>query len=200
VIAFPYHEELSPCASACSYRRTSRQAGTFRFTPGSDSSMRPSGSYRSGIFEWRPSPASRQPTFNTPVVAYAMAAIWLVAFSALAPLLLGRFHFRRGIPVRLVHIGVVQTSGGLDGAGLLVYVDSHGHLYLNSKPVTGADLPQALEDEFATRPDWSVYVEGDSNAVYRDVVHAMDLVRSAQGQVIVLTPNMRAASKKRRSK
>jgi len=40
-----------------------------------------------------------------------------------------------------VHIGVVQTSGGLDGTGLLVYVDSHGHLYLNSKPVTGADLP-----------------------------------------------------------
>jgi len=53
-------------------------------------------------------------------------------------------------------------------------------------------LPQALEEEFERRADWSVYIEAESAADYQQVARAMDLVRKAHGKLIMLTPGTRA--------
>jgi biopolymer transport protein ExbD len=132
------------------------------------------------------------PASILPNIGYAYGLTYLIVFLAFAPFILGKFMSSRGIPARLLRPGVIQVSTDRQTTGLLVYVDRRGSLYLNSKPVTGEGLPRALEDEFARRADWSVYVEGDPDVQYQAVVQAMDLVRSAQGKVIMLTPNMRA--------
>lgn len=103
-----------------------------------------------------------------------------------------------GIPVRVLRPGVIQ-AGTDRAAGLLVYVDRDGNRYLNSKRTTAGELPGALEQEFAGRADWSVYVDGDSDAACSSVVRAMDLVPRAQGRVILLTPKMRAEAEARRN-
>jgi biopolymer transport protein ExbD len=125
-----------------------------------------------------------------PTIGYFYALTFSVLF-----LIVGAFSGNRprsyGIPVRVLPPGMIQSSTDRT-TGLLVYVDRAGNLYLNSKRIKAEDLPRALEAEFALRPDSSVYVDGDSDVEYADVVHAMDLVRSAGGTVILLTPKMRA--------
>jgi len=127
-----------------------------------------------------------------PVVGYAYAVTYLVGFLALSPFILQRLFRSQGIRARVLRDDVMQSWTGQQTTGLLIYVGRGGKIYLNSKLVSPNELPRALEDEFARRADWSVYVEGDPDVAYGTMVQAMDLVRSAQGKVILLTPEMRA--------
>lgn len=133
----------------------------------------------------------RQPRSTAPALGYAYALTCCLALLIVAPFQMLKFRVSRGIPTRLLSSGVVQAESSLRTTGLLVYIDRNGKLFLNSKPVTASQLPRALEAEFARRADWSVYVEGDSDANYGDVIRAMDQVRAAHGAVIILTPELR---------
>lgn len=135
----------------------------------------------------------RQPRSTAPALGYAYAITCCLALLIVAPFQMLKFRVSHGIPTRLLSSGVVQTESSSPATGLLVYVGRNGNLYLNSKPVTASELPRALEGKFSRRADWSVYVEGDSDAKYEDVIRAMDLVRTAHGKVIVLTPKLRTA-------
>jgi biopolymer transport protein ExbD len=132
------------------------------------------------------------PASVLPTVAYFYATTFFVLFLAMAPFQLSRSSRSAGIPARLLRAEVTRASFDQPATGLLVYVDRSGRLYLNSKPVTPRELQRTLEGEFALRADWSVYVEGDPNVTYQTVVGAMDLVRTAHGKVIILTPAMRS--------
>jgi biopolymer transport protein ExbD len=155
--------------------------------------------YRLAIFDT--AAAAREPArrklllmgIHTPIpnVGYIYALTYLVLFSTLATFQMSRWWTSQGITVELPRTDTIQAESGQSPA-LLVYVDSRGGMYLNSKPMTADQLPRALEYEFARRADWSVYVEGDENATVRDVMAAMDLVRGVNGEVIMLTPGMRA--------
>lgn len=138
-----------------------------------------------------------QPASIFPTIGYFYALTVSVLF-----LVCGAFSGVRtrsyGIPVHLLHAGVIQESRE-QPSGLLVYVGRDGSLYLNSKPIRAEELARAIQDKLARRADWSVYVDGDSDADYASVVRAMDLVRSAQGKVILLTRNTRAEAQGRRN-
>jgi hypothetical protein len=138
-----------------------------------------------------------EPASILPSIGYFYALTFSVLF-----LICGSFSGNRqrsyGIPVRVLRPGVILSSTD-PTRGLLVYVDREGNLYFNSKRIKAEELPRALQAEFALRADYSVYVDGDSDAEYADVVHAMDLVRSAQGKVIMVTPKMRAEAEARRN-
>jgi biopolymer transport protein ExbD len=141
------------------------------------------------------------PASTLPTVAYFYATTFFLLVLVVAPFQLGRFPRSHGIPARLLRADVIQATMDQPTTGLLVYVDQNERLYLNSKPIAPKELRRALEKEFALRADWSVYVEADPDVAYRTVVQAMDLVRSAHGKVIILTPRTRAeAEAVRRSK
>jgi biopolymer transport protein ExbD len=131
-----------------------------------------------------------EPASILPTIGYFYALTFSVLF-----LICGSFAGNRarsyGIPVRVLRPGVIRSSTD-PTKGLLVYVDRDGNLYFNSKRMKAEELPRALQAEFALRADYSVYVDGDSDAEYADVVRAMDLVRSAGGKVIMVTPSLRA--------
>ena len=55
---------------------------------------------------------------------------------------------------------------------------------LNSAPLSEADLPARLRAVYAGRPDKVLQVAGARNAVYQDVLSAMDVARGAGVQVI----------------
>jgi len=58
---------------------------------------------------------------------------------------------------------------------------------LNSKIISLDKIPAALGDRFKTRANWTVYIIGDDDASYQDVIAAADAIRAAQGSVILLT-------------
>jgi biopolymer transport protein ExbD len=131
------------------------------------------------------------PRSTAPLLGYVYAVTYMVVFLMYAPFYLATWFYDSGLPARFVRPGVVLTASGRE-TGLLVYVDQSGNFYFNSKPITAEELPPALEAELTRRGDHSVYVEGDSNVEYGSVVQAMNLVRGAGGEVIVVTPKFRA--------
>jgi biopolymer transport protein ExbD len=48
-------------------------------------------------------------------------------------------------------------------------------------------IPAAMKDRFKTRANWTVYVTGDEDALYQDVMAAVDVIRFAHGSAILLT-------------
>jgi len=127
-----------------------------------------------------------------PSLGYVYAVTCLVLFFSAAPFQMVKLLRSDGISARVLRRDMIEATMGEPSAGLLVYVDAAGKLYFDSEQVTPAELERALSDEFARRADWSVYVEGDPNATYQAVIDAADLVRAANGRVILLTPGMRA--------
>ena len=131
------------------------------------------------------------PASTLPTIGYVYALTCLILFLVNAPFYLADWRQNYGLRARTLLPGIIQPNTDQE-TGLLVYVDQHGGMYLNSKPIAAEQLQHALEVELSRRPDWSVYVEGDLNVEYQAVIRAMDLVRSAHGEVIMLTPKMRA--------
>jgi len=58
---------------------------------------------------------------------------------------------------------------------------------LNSQIISLGKIPGAVGDRFKTRANWTVYVIGEDDASYQDVIAAVDAIRAAQGSVILLT-------------
>ena len=70
---------------------------------------------------------------------------------------------------------------------IVIRVDAKRRYYLNSRLIAIENIPAALTGMFSTRANWTVYVDGDPDATYGDVVQAADAVRTAHGRVVLLT-------------
>ncbi len=61
-------------------------------------------------------------------------------------------------------------------------------VYLNSQRIAWEQLGPLLDRELSRRPpDWPVYVQGDVNLEWRNVVRAIDIVRGKGAQAVLLT-------------
>ena len=60
-----------------------------------------------------------------------------------------------------------------------VSVDRAGSLYLDTKPIGSNELVSSLEASAKANPLLSVLISGDRDAVYGNVIHLLDLVRTA---------------------
>jgi len=77
--------------------------------------------------------------------------------------------------------------------GKIVFrIDAQNHWYLNSKEISPAELPGALKKALAQRPDWVVYFEASRQIDYKDAVSAMNAIRNAHAQIVLITPRMKA--------
>ena len=128
-----------------------------------------------------------------PTIGYMYALTYLLLFLLYAPFELAKWHHSHGVFSRLVRPGITYDSST---TGLLVNVSRSGQLFLNSVPVDANQLSKSLEAELARRADWSVYIEADADLQYQSVIEAMDLVRSAHGKIVLLTPNIRWEAEK----
>jgi len=98
-----------------------------------------------------------------------------------------------------IWISVPSLSSGtkpeLWAGKLVLKIDSKRRLYLNSKRISQKELKDALVNGLARRADRVVFLEGDDDLEYRDVVSVMDRIRAARAKIILLTPRARAESK-----
>jgi biopolymer transport protein ExbD len=70
---------------------------------------------------------------------------------------------------------------------IVIRVDAEARYYLDDNAIPVPRLTKALTAFFQTRANRTVYVEGDLDSSFGNVVEAADAVRRAGGQVVLLT-------------
>ena len=60
-----------------------------------------------------------------------------------------------------------------------IAVNAAGDLYLDTDPITLPDLQSKLEDRFALASETPVYISGDVDTRFEDLVRALDIARKA---------------------
>jgi len=67
-----------------------------------------------------------------------------------------------------------------------VAIGSGGEVYVNAKPIRGADLSKKLTEILESKKDKLVFIRADQEAKYSDVMDAMDQLRAAQIEDVAL--------------
>lgn len=65
---------------------------------------------------------------------------------------------------------------------IVLQIDANGGLSINKKRVTFNDLGDELHAIYSTRPDKVLFVDGDDNVRYEEVIKVVDIAKS-QGKV-----------------
>lgn len=60
-----------------------------------------------------------------------------------------------------------------------ISVDKAGSVFLDTKPVGSNELVNTLAAMLKAKPNMRVFISGDQNARHGDIIHVLDLVRSA---------------------
>lgn len=61
---------------------------------------------------------------------------------------------------------------------IVLQIDANGGLSINKKSVNFNDLGDELNAIYSTRPDKVLFVDGDDNVRYEDVIKAVDIAKS----------------------
>lgn len=116
----------------------------------------------------------------------------LISFSLAVPLIIVMWVVQFRIPQRGFWVSAMPVSRNVKPeslAGKLVLrIDIKKRLYLNSERIPAEELTQVLTYGLARHTDRVVYVDGDRDLEYRDVVAVMDEIRGLHAKVILLTP------------
>ena len=97
-----------------------------------------------------------------------------------------------GLQVRVVRPDV-QLIRSLGIQPLRIHVTAD-RLLVSSKLIEPGDFDAFLRAELLRRPpDWHVYVEADRNLEFETVAKAIEIVRAAHAEVVLLTPGYKAA-------
>ncbi len=113
---------------------------------------------------------------------------------AVFPMYVLQFAFRpisKGIRISVLR-GLPPKGTDRWVAPIVIRVEDSGpalppKLYLDSEPVSWDSLHNALKADLARRTDWIVYVEGDDNVPFMDVVRVMAVIRGEGAKVVLLT-------------
>lgn len=126
---------------------------------------------------------SVRPSSNLPTAGLLYALTFFLIFVSVWVLSLDYQH-SGGLTVHL--LGARQDRRILALQPLVLRIDSQEHWYLNSKRVSPTDLTALLDTEHTRRPEVIVFVDADPDLSYGDVVRAVDTIRDANGQVVLL--------------
>ena len=92
-----------------------------------------------------------------------------------------------GMIVHTLPVAIYRSAFDASTQPIVIGVDAQHRYRLNSRLIAIENIPAALTKMFSTRANWTVYVDGDPDATYGDVVQAADAVRAAHGRVVLLT-------------
>jgi len=113
----------------------------------------------------------------TPLVDVML--VLLIIMMLIAPLL------QQGVQLTLPK--AVNTVEKPDTAGqTTVYVDAQGHLYVNTLEVGEEEVIPRLKDVLEQQTEKLVYLKGDHEAKYGDIMKMMDALRGAQIETVAL--------------
>jgi biopolymer transport protein ExbD len=139
---------------------------------------------RKGFVGSRSATGNVQPDMNvTPLVDVVL--VLLIIFMVVTPML------QKGMSVDMVK---TRTSKDMPDAdkddAIIVAVTKNGDLFLGTTKIAKEDLAGQIKDRIANRLDKTVFVKSDARAKYKNVVAAVDEIRSAGVDTLGLLTEM----------
>src|SRR6266487_573873 len=95
---------------------------------------------------------------------------------------------RKAIDLQLPDPTPDNTPQGPPPSQIVLEVLPGNTFKINSQPVTKSDLGRRLKEIYDPRPDKIIFVKGDPNVKYQDVIAAMDVARGSGVKVIATVP------------
>jgi biopolymer transport protein TolR len=115
----------------------------------------------------------------TPMIDVLM--VLLIIFMVIVPT------SRKAIDVQLPDPNP-QPSSAPNTSQIVLSVHPGGQFEINKEPATAATLASRLKQIYDPRPDKIIFIKGDANVTYQDIIRAMDISRGAGVKVIGFTP------------
>jgi biopolymer transport protein ExbD len=145
----------------------------------------------------RPRRAMPAPFCRTGSSGLISATAYLAQFFAVMVLIMMVSNFMEHrashrLTVHVVRPGVkLVRSSGTQPLRIHVAIDG---VLVGSKLIRAPEFDIFLRSELTSRPpDWPVYVEGDPYLEFEKVAKAIDVIRAAGAEVVLLTPGYKAA-------
>ncbi len=113
----------------------------------------------------------------TPLVDVML--VLLIIMMVIAPML------QQGVPVELP-VAVNSTDKPDTSDQTIVNIDRQGELYVNSLPVTEAQVVDRVKAALEGKKEHIVYLKGDKETQYGQIMKMMDALRSAQIESVAL--------------
>lgn len=156
------------------------------------------------FFQWGRRQPLRKSFSGLPTFGWTAAAVFAILVALMMMLELGFRRHSIGLNVHLLKPGAVPAVRDYGKPPVVLHLalpDGPGRTpqaYLNSQAVAWESLAGVVSESLKARPDRIVYIEADEELQYRDVVSAVDAVRSAQAEVVLLTPEKRGVIQRQR--
>ncbi len=71
---------------------------------------------------------------------------------------------------------------------IILEILTNGTFAVNKEPMTRENLARRLKEIYDPRPEKIIFIKGDPEAVYQDVIWAMDMARGSGVKVLGITP------------
>ena len=120
----------------------------------------------------------------TPMIDVLM--VLLIIFMVIVPT------SRKAIDVQLPDPNP-QPSSAPNTSQIVLSVHPGGQFEINKEPATAANLASRLKQIYDPRPDKIIFIKGDPNVKYQDIIEAMDIARGAGVKIIGFTPKAAGA-------
>lgn len=107
--------------------------------------------------------------------------VLLIIFMAVLP------SMRKAIDIQLPDPNPQVAPANSQSNQIVLEVHPNNQYAINTAAVSGTDaLNQKLHDIYDARPEKIIFIKGDPNVKYADVITAMDIARGAIGQHVVI--------------
>jgi biopolymer transport protein ExbD len=117
----------------------------------------------------------------TPMIDVLM--VLLIIFMVIVP------SSRKAIDVQVPDPNPPPSTANPNDQSIVLTVHKNGSYQINKEaPDNNSTLSQHLRTVFDPRPDKVIFIKGDPDATYQDVIHAMDVARGSGVKVIGFTP------------
>ena len=116
----------------------------------------------------------------TPMIDVLM--VLLIIFMIIVP------SSRKAIDVQLPDPNPAPSAPSTPTTQIVLSVHPGGQFEINKEPQTAATLAARLKELYDVRPDKIIFIKGDPNVTYQDIIKAMDISRGAGVKVIGFTP------------
>ena len=115
----------------------------------------------------------------TPMIDVLM--VLLIIFMVIVPT------SRKAIDVQLPDPNPAP-SVATNSTQIVLSVHPGGQYEINKEPATAATVAARLKQIYDPRPDKIIFIKGDPNVTFQDIIKAMDVSRGAGVKVIGFTP------------
>ena len=108
--------------------------------------------------------------------------VLLIIFMAALP------SMRKAIDLQLPDPTPTNSPASPTSNQIVMEVGPNGYYALNKEVVTKENLGSRLKEIYTGRPDKIIFVKGDPNLKYQDIIWAMDVARGSGVKVIGVPP------------